>query len=629
MNAAPHPAPWHSPALPPGPQVPVWAPRAQRLTLHLPGNDELIDMEPRPGGWWVSPKALEPGTDYAFRLNDDLADRPDPRSPRQPYGVHGASRTLDTSAWDHGLWTDAQWPGRDLLGAVIYELHVGTFTPAGTLDAAAQRLGHLRDLGVDIVELMPLAPVPGAAGWGYDGVSLWAVHEAYGGPEALARFVDAAHHHGIGVCLDVVYNHLGPSGNYLGVFGPYFTDAHTTPWGEAVNYDQEGSAQVRAYVIDAALRWLRDFHLDALRLDAIHEIVDDSPRHVLAELSDAVAALRVELGRPLSLVAESDLNDVGVITPTDQRPPAAAAPLGMTAQWADDVHHALHARLTGESQGYYADFAERGAWATTTEGAFLHAGTWSSFRGRSWGAPVPAGTDPRRFVVFGSNHDQVGNRALGDRPSAALDDDVLAAEAALVLLSPYTPMLFMGEEWGTRSPFRFFTDHPEADLAATVRDGRRREFADFGWDAEQIPDPQDPQTRALSVLDWSETDMAGHRRMLAWYRELIALRHRLGLGGPGVSWPRARDLGEVLVVEIGLPGPGGRLVVAVNLGRQEESVTSVLTSVTSGLTHVLEDVDGTVPPGSPPGSSQLLASWHPDRQDVLTAGQTLALRRSS
>ena len=362
---SPTPRTWTSPALPVGPRVPVWAPSARSVELHLPGDDRLVGMVPASGGWWTAPFDLEPGTDYAFRV-DGSPNRPDPRSALQPHGVHGPSRTVDPASWQ---WTDQDWAGKELLGSVIYELHVGTFTPEGTLDAAISRLGHLADLGVDIVELMPLAAFPGKTGWGYDGVGLWAVHEAYGGPEALARFVDAAHRAGIGVCLDVVYNHLGPSGNYLSVFGPYFTRAHHTPWGEAVNYDHDGSQQVRAFVIDSALRWLRDFHVDALRLDAIHEIKDDAAAadppqaHVLAELSNAVASLSAELGRPLGLVAEADLNDVGVITPTDEPPPAKMPSLGMTAQWADDVHHALHARLTGEAQGYYGDFAEAGAWA--------------------------------------------------------------------------------------------------------------------------------------------------------------------------------------------------------------------------------------------------------------------------
>jgi len=554
----------------------VWAPAAQTVELHLPDQDRLVGMIPVPGGWWTAPFDLEPGTDYAFRV-DGSPNRPDPRSALQPDGVHGPSRTVDPDTW---RWTDQNWAGRDLRGSVIYELHVGTFTPEGTLDAAVSRLGHLVDLGVDIVELMPLAAFPGKAGWGYDGVGLWAVHEAYGGPAALARFVDAAHNAGIGVCLDVVYNHLGPSGNYLSVFGPYFTPAHHTPWGEAVNYDHDGSQQVRAFVIDSALRWMRDFHIDALRLDAIHEIKDDAAaaatpqRHVLAELSDAVAALSIELGRPLSLVAEADLNDVGVITPTSEEPPAKVPSLGMTAQWADDVHHALHVRLTGEDQGYYGDFAEVGAWAKAYGRAFLHNGTWSTFRERNWGAPVPEDTDPRRFVVFGSDHDQVGNRAVGDRPSAILDDAALAATAALVLLSPYTPMLFMGEEWGTRTPFQFFTDHEEDDLARSVSEGRVREFAGFGWDADEIPDPQAAATVEASRLRWSELDEAEHARMLAWYQALTTLRRNLDWS-QRTAWPQVDEIDDVLMVTY------DDIVVAANLSGQERPAPALTTVLLS------------------------------------------------
>ena len=591
---------WQSPALPVGPRVPVWAPTARRVELHLPGDegldDRLVDMVPAPGGWWAAPFDLEPGTDYAFRV-DGSPDRPDPRSALQPHGVHGPSRTVDPTAWQ---WTDQDWMGKDLLGSVIYELHVGTFTPEGTLDSAISRLDHLAKLGVDIVELMPLAAFPGRAGWGYDGVGLWAVHEAYGGPEALMRFVDAAHRTGIGVCLDVVYNHLGPSGNYLGVFGPYFTRAHHTPWGEAVNYDHDGSKQVRAFVIDSALRWLRDFHIDALRLDAIHEIKDDAAAadppqmHILAELSDAVAALSAEIGRPLSLVAEADLNDVGVITPTDEQPPAKAPSLGMTAQWADDVHHALHARLTGETQGYYGDFAEAGAWAKAYGRAFLHNGTWSTFRERNWGAPVPEDTDPRRFVVFGSDHDQIGNRAVGDRPSTSLDDATLAATAALVLLSPYTPMLFMGEEWGTRTPFQFFTDHEE-DLARSVSEGRVREFAGFGWDADEIPDPQAAETVEASRLRWDELNEAEHIRMLAWYQALTALRRDL-TWSQRTAWPQVEDINGVLTVTY------EDIVVATNLSGQERPAPALTT---------------------------VLLSWDPvdDAAPSLSSGQTLIARR--
>ena len=588
---------WTSPALPVGPRVPVWAPDAHTVELHLPGEERLVDMVPAPGGWWTAPFDLEPGTDYAYRV-DGSPNRPDPRSALQPDGVHGHSRTVDPATWQ---WTDQDWEGKDLRGSVIYELHVGTFTPEGTLDAAISRLDHLAELGVDIIELMPLAAFPGKAGWGYDGVALWAVHETYGGPEALARFVDAAHSTGIGVCLDVVYNHLRPSGNYLSVFGPYFTQAHHTPWGEAVNYDHDGSQQVRAFVIDSALRWLRDFHVDALRLDAIHEIKDDAAAadppqpHVLAELSDAVAALSAELGRPLSLVAEADLNDVGVITPTDEQPPAKAPSLGMTAQWADDVHHALHARLTGETQGYYGDFAEAGAWAKAYGRAFLHNGTWSTFRERNWGAPVPEDTDPRRFVVFGSDHDQIGNRAVGDRPSTSLDDATLAATAALVLLSPYTPMLFMGEEWGTRTPFQFFTDHEEEDLARSVSEGRVREFAGFGWDADEIPDPQAAETVEASRLRWDELNEAEHIRMLAWYQALTALRRDL-TWSQRTAWPQVEDINGVLTVTY------EDIVVATNLSGQERPAPALTT---------------------------VLLSWDPvdDAAPSLSSGQTLIARR--
>ncbi|OMG40644.1 malto-oligosyltrehalose trehalohydrolase [Actinomyces naeslundii] len=594
---SPKPQTWTSPALPVGPRVPVWAPAAQTVELYLPGQDRLVGMIPVPGGWWTAPFDLEPGTDYAFRV-DGSPNRPDPRSALQPDGVHGPSRTVDPDTW---RWTDQNWAGKDLRGSVIYELHVGTFTPEGTLDAAVSRLGHLVDLGVDIVELMPLAAFPGKAGWGYDGVGLWAVHEAYGGPDALARFVDAAHNAGIGVCLDVVYNHLGPSGNYLSVFGPYFTPAHHTPWGEAVNYDHDGSQQVRAFVIDSALRWMRDFHIDALRLDAIHEIKDDAAaaatpqRHVLAELSDAVAALSIELGRPLSLVAEADLNDVGVITPTSEEPPAKVPSLGMTAQWADDVHHALHVRLTGEDQGYYGDFAEVGAWAKAYGRAFLHNGTWSTFRERNWGAPVPEDTDPRRFVVFGSDHDQVGNRAVGDRPSVILDDAALAATAALVLLSPYTPMLFMGEEWGTRTPFQFFTDHEEDDLARSVSEGRVREFAGFGWDADEIPDPQAAATVEASRLRWSELDEAEHARVLAWYQALTTLRRNLDWS-QRTAWPQVDEIDDVLMVTY------DDIVVAANLSGQERPAPALTT---------------------------VLLSWDPfdAAAPALSPGQTLIARR--
>jgi maltooligosyltrehalose trehalohydrolase len=331
--------------------------------------------------------------------------------------------------------------------------------------------------------------------------------------------VDACHSRGLAVCLDVVYNHLGPSGNYLSSFGPYFTSKHDTPWGDAVNLDDTGSEHVRRWIVDNALRWFEDFHVDALRLDAVHALVDDSPRHLLAQLSDEVAALSARLGRPLSLVAESDLNDPRMVRPTSE------GGLGMTAQWSDDFHHALHSTLSGETQGYYVDFEGVDVIARTLTQAFRHAGDFSAFRGKDWGKPVdPARDRGHRFLGYLQDHDQVGNRAVGDRITATVSPGRQAAGAALYLTSPFTPMVFMGEEWAASTPWQFFTDFPDPDLGAAVRNGRRSEFAEHGWDAEDVPDPQDPSTRDASVLDWAEPGKDAHARMLGWYRDLVALR---------------------------------------------------------------------------------------------------------
>ncbi len=501
-------------------EVRLWAPLASSAEAVV--ADARHDMAPAAGGHWTID--LPEGTDYLLSV-DGGEPRPDPRSAHQPHGVHGPSRTFDATGF---AWTDAGAPGVELLGSVYYELHVGTFTPEGTLDAAIGRLDHLVDLGVAVVELMPVAAFPGVRGWGYDGVALYAVHDAYGGPEALQRFVDAAHSRGLAVCLDVVYNHFGPSGNYAPTFAPYFTDKHHTPWGAAINLDDEHSDGVRAFIVDNALRWLRDFHVDALRLDAVHALADDSPTHLLAELARAVDAARPTLGRPVALIAESDLNLVSTITPLQE------GGLGLDAQWADDVHHALHAYLTGETFGYYADFGSPEALAKALERVFVHDGGHSTFRGVPWGAPVPDHVDRRRFVACTQNHDQVGNRGLGDRPDERLPAGTVAGGAALLLLSPFTPMLFQGQEWGTARPFRFFTDH-DPDLGALVTKGRLAEFAGHGWDdlygpGHEVPDPQAGSTFTDSVLDWSEPDADPHAEMLAWHRRLITLR-REHLGG--------------------------------------------------------------------------------------------------
>lgn len=497
--------------------VAVWAPTASGVEIEVDGGRTALS--PASHGWWEHSPGLPAGIDYAFVV-DGEGPFPDPRSAHQPHGVDGPSRTFDPGAH---TWTDGDWAGVDVRGAVLYELHLGTFTPEGTLDAAVEHLDHLVEVGVDVVQLMPVAAFPGARGWGYDGVALYAVHDAYGGPAALQRFVDAAHARGLGVALDVVYNHLGPTGNYLPRFGPYFTDAHHTPWGAAVNLDQDGSEQVRAFVIDNARRWYRDFHLDALRLDAVHELQDSSDRHVLAELSDAVLALEDELGRPLGLVAESDLNDVVMVTPT------ADGGRGMTAQWDDDVHHAIHAFLTGEQHGYYADFGSMDTLVGAFTDVFVHNGTHSTFRDRTWGAPVPDDVDRRRFVVSTTTHDQVGNRGLGDRVTEALTAGQAAIGAALLLTGPFTPMLFMGEEWAARTPFRYFTDIADPELGRAIAQGRQREFGEHGWDAiyggdVSAPDPQDEATFTASRLDWDEPAQDGHARHLAWVRTLVALR---------------------------------------------------------------------------------------------------------
>ena len=522
----------------------VWAPSAGSVSIRIDGVEH--PMSAAEGGWFHLPDVpAVPGARYAFRLDDAELWLPDPRSLSQPDGVHADSEVVDPRA----LRGDDSWPSRELRGRVLYELHIGTFTPGpdgtgGTFDSAIERLDELVELGVDAIELLPIATFPGERGWGYDGVGLYAVHGSYGGPAGLARFVAAAHARGLAVVLDVVHNHLGPSGNYLGQFGPYFTQEHETPWGSAVNLDQPGSREVRDFLLGSVRQWLVDVGIDGLRLDAVHELRDDSSQHLLAELADAVAAWSAQTGRPLTLIAESDRNQPATVTPT------AAGGLGMDMQWADDVHHGVHAWITGERAGYYGDFGSAEVLAAVLQGVFLHTGTHSTFRGRVWGAPVdPASTqyDAHSFVTFLQNHDQVGNRAAGDRIHAGLEAGQQAAAIALILLGPGTPMLFQGEEWAASTPFTYFTDH-EGELGELVSAGRAREFAAMGW-GQTVPDPQKRATFESSILRWEEREQGAHARMLAWYRALIALRReRSDLHDPDLRRTEVEVLAEETVL---------------------------------------------------------------------------------
>ncbi|GIW07714.1 MAG: malto-oligosyltrehalose trehalohydrolase [Dehalococcoidia bacterium] len=492
----------------------VWAPAAHRVEIVIDGARRALAAGN--AGWWaIDLPDAGPGADYRFAV-DGGEPRPDPRSAWQPAGVHGPSRVVDHAAF---RWSDTGWNPPPLASAVVYELHIGTFTPEGTFDSAVARLDHLVDLGVTHVELMPVNEFSGSRGWGYDGVDLYAPHHAYGGPKGLKRLVDACHARGLAVLLDVVYNHLGPAGNYLSVYGPYFTDRYGTPWGQAVNFDGPQSDEVRRFFVDNALMWLRDYHFDGLRIDAVHAIVDTSAVHILEQLAAEVRALEAALGRHLVLIPESDLNDPRLLWSPER------GGYGLDAQWSDDFHHALHAVLTGERSGYYEDFGSLADLAKALREVYVYDGRYSAHRRRRHGRPA-TGLAGTRFLGYLQNHDQIGNRVQGERTSHLMSVGRLKTAAALVLTAPFVPMLFQGEEWGASTPFLYFTDHDDPDLARAVTEGRRREFAAFGWKPEDIPDPQDPATFFRSKLDWSERDHEPHAGVLDWHRRLIHLRRQ-------------------------------------------------------------------------------------------------------
>lgn len=527
----------------------VWAPNASQVELVTFRDPQpaVTPMQRRDDGWWETTGELSPGDRYGFRL-DGGDVLPDPRSRWQPDGVHGPSGVPDVPP-------ARPWPGRPIVGSVIYELHIGTFTQAGTFDAAIERLDYLVELGVDAVEILPVAAFAGHHGWGYDGVFPFAVHEPYGGPAGMRRFVDACHAKGLAVVLDVVYNHLGPDGNVLGRFGPYFTDTYRTPWGPALNVDAAESDDVRRYVIDNALWWLEDVGVDGLRLDAVHAIVDLSATHILEELAVTVSRAAQRSGRPLQLIAESDQNDPRLITPRGH------GGYGLDAQWSDDFHHALHVTLTGETSGYYADFRGPTDVAAALTHGYVYTGQYSPYRRRRHGRPLPPGTSAHRLIGYAQTHDQVGNRARGERLCHLVSAERARIAAALVLTAPFTPMLFMGEEWAAGTPWQYFTDHQDPGLARAVREGRRAEFAAFGWPPDDVPDPQDPETFHRSILNWSELADTSHREMLEWYRALIALRR----AEPALRDPHFADAswdGATQILRI----QRGDIVVAVNLG---------------------------------------------------------------
>ena len=556
----------------------VWAPNARSVSLHLlRGGGELLEMAPLPHGYFYRcVERLEPGTRYFFQL-DGAHDLPDPASRFQPEGVHGPSELVDVG---HFQWTDQNWRGRKLERSVIYELHVGTYTAEGTFDSLIPRLPELAELGITTVELMPIAQFPGTRNWGYDGVYPFAAQNSYGRPESLQRFVNAAHEHNLSVAIDVVYNHLGPEGNYLNAYGPYFTDRYRTPWGQALNFDGAGSDEVRRFFIENALYWLEDYHFDALRLDAVHEIFDFSARHFLSELQCAVGDLSKRLGRMIHCIAESDLNDSRLLHDH------AHGGYGLGAQWSDDFHHSVHRLLTREDLGYYTDFEGIAPLASTLRDGWYYTGQYSHFRQRHHGNS-PQGIAASKVVVCNQNHDQVGNRAAGERLSGLVSFEALKLAAGITLLSPFVPLLFMGEEYGETAPFQYFTSHGDPELVEAVRRGRREEFAAFGWGQEKaVPDPQDEQTFSRSRLDHSLTDKEPHRTLFRLYQALIRIRREYDLGAPALRSVREIGGSALLLVR---QSERSQLLMMFNFG--ESPVRLNLPDVPGSWTTVINSAD--------------------------------------
>jgi maltooligosyltrehalose trehalohydrolase len=545
----------------------VWAPNARQLTVRVrtgaAAGEHALARDER-GVFTATIPGAQAGDDYAYRI-DGGVERPDPVSRWQPHGVHGASRIVDPNAF---AWTDGAWKGIEMADFVIYELHVGTFTPEGTFDAIIPRLAQLRELGVTAIELMPVAQFPGERNWGYDGVQLYAPQNSYGGPDALKRLVNAAHAEGLAVVLDVVYNHVGPEGNYLAEYGQYFTNVYRTPWGPAVNYDGAHSDEVRRFIIENACYWVREYHADALRLDAVHGIYDFRAVHLTEALAERVHELADALGRHVQVIAESDLNDPRLLRAVD------LGGYAMDAQWSDDFHHAVHVALTGERAGYYQGFAEHGDIAAISDALsrrFVFQGQYASHRRRQHGAPA-SDVSAEHFVVFIQNHDQVGNRAAGDRLGALVPPGALKLAAALLLLAPYVPLLFMGEEYNEPSPFLYFVSHSDRDLVAAVRKGRHEEFESFGW-AGEVPDPQALETFERSRLHFERGNEGEHAALRAMYRELLTIRREEPALRPGAARITVRSDADARWIAMRLDAPGARSLLALfNLATEQRQI---------------------------------------------------------
>ncbi len=535
----------------------VWAPFKKKVELKIiaPVSSAHAMQKGSDGCWTARLDGIKQGTRYMY-IADNGETRPDPVSFFQPDGVHGASCVVDHASFK---WTDKRWKGINPADMIMYEMHTGTFTKDGTFEAAAKKTGYLKKLGVNALEIMPVAQFPGSRNWGYDGAYIYSPQNTYGGPGGLKKLVNACHKAGIAVILDVVYNHLGPEGNYTGVYGPYFTHRYKTPWGDAVDFDGENSRLVREFYINNALYWLREFHIDALRLDAVHAIFDNSQKHILAEMQERVGEFSAKDGRQRYLIAESDLNESKIVRPAED------GGYGLSAQWEDDFHHCLHTALTGESQGYYADFTGAGFLERALARCYVYEGDYSPARKQAHGSPVDR-LDSSRFIVFSQNHDQVGNRMLGERLISLAGFEAAKLAAGFYLLAPYVPLIFMGEEYGEDAPFLYFVSHGDPGLVEAVREGRKKEFSEFSWKGEP-PDPQDENTFEQSKLKW-DVEKGKHKIMAGFYRELIRIRKRYIKHRPVMERPETKNPGVI----ISASGGNRELAMAYNFSREEAAV---------------------------------------------------------